>query len=132
MTIKVGVLKIETEAIAEILARTDKNIISRINLNYVQPSYKREIEIIGTAGSVFWDYNIGNVEFFDKSSNESKIIHSCDKSFDRNDMFLEYMKFFIKNIDNLETVSSLSNGEKSLKLALAIHDSAKSKSLVIL
>ena len=130
MTKNVGVLNIETESVAEVLIRTKKDIIARIHLNYTQPLYKREIEIVGDHGSIFWDYNKGKVEFYNKKLKKLEIIHSVDSDFKRNDMFIDYMKFFIKNLDNNKTISDLDNGEKSLKIALAVHKSALDKQLI--
>ena len=132
MTSKIPLLDIETEAIAEILIRSKKNIIGRINLNYIQPSYKREIEIIGSKGSIFWDYNLCNVSFLNKKNKSTKIIHSTKKPFDKNEMYLNYMRFFIKNLSTTKKVSDLENGIKSLKLAIAIHKSASLQRLIYL
>jgi predicted dehydrogenase len=90
-------------------------------LNYTQIPPKHSLEIIGTKGSIFWDYNqnsilLNSIDLSGKVKTETIL---APEGFDRNDMFIAEMENFIEVIhDREEPVCSLSDGVAALDLAL--------------
>jgi predicted dehydrogenase len=119
-------LEIDVEDTAEVGLLFDKTVIGNLHLNYVQIPNKHTLEIIGTRGSIFWDYYQNTVNQYnqDGSGEILKVTHLCPPEFERNHLFLEEMKHFIDVIKgNAEPICSLQEGVIALQLALQ----AKSK-----
>lgn len=114
-------LKIEVEDTAEVGLRFEQGVIGSLHLNFTQIPKKHTLEIIGTEGSLFWDYyqNIVDVYSKDKSDEINKSTFSCPPEFERNDLFLMEMKHFIDVIEGeVEPICTLQEGIVTLELAL--------------
>ena len=90
-------LGIEAEDTAEIGLMFDNNIIGSIHLNYTQIPPKHTLEIVGTSGSIFWDYH-QDLVLLNKQDESRKITSqtsSCPDGFDRNDLFTAELENFL-------------------------------------
>lgn len=56
LVIKIPALKIETEALAELIVEFESGAMVSIHLDYLQKKYKRSCEIVGEKGSFVWDF----------------------------------------------------------------------------
>lgn len=123
-------LEIETEALASILLKLETNVIANINLDYVRPSYKRTLEILGSDGCIYWDYVSGSVEL-ERRGQRREVQHIVPRAFERNHMFVSIMERFLACVasKSLDTESNLNDGVQALKVALASHLSAKNKTV---
>jgi predicted dehydrogenase len=121
-------LEIEAEDTAEIVLEYGNEIIGSIHLNYTQIPRKHTLEIIGTKGSIFWDYYGDSVVVhkIDDAGEITSQAYSSPDGFDRNDLFIEEMKNFIDVIKGrAEPVCSLQDGIAALDLALAAVEKGK-------
>jgi predicted dehydrogenase len=75
-------LKIETEAIAEMILEHQSGAISSIHLDYASRDYIRNCQIIGEKGNLNWDF--GKLE---------------QSGFDKNQMYVDEVKHFIEVIE---------------------------------
>ena len=89
-------IKLE-ESLANLILETNDNIQGIIQLMLSQ-QYRREFHFICEKGLVIWDYLNGKVIL--KNNNSSEVLISVSEDFDRNQMFLDHLKFFINRIDN--------------------------------
>jgi predicted dehydrogenase len=130
MTAQNAELAIETEAVAQIGMRLKSSALAQIHLDYLRPGYARTLEIIGSAGSLAWDYVEGVVKQTGRTGGQ-EVVHSAI-GFDRNEMFLDYMRCFLLRIAGQPCgeVASLEDGVRALKLALACHKSAQERQFV--
>ena len=118
-------LEIDAEDSAEILLEFGDQIIGSMHLNYTQIPGKHTLEIVGTKGSIFWDYYRNTVQAHQLSLGGELIseIFSCPQDFDRNDLFLAEMKHFLTLIGSeLTPVCSLDDGVAALELALTARE----------
>lgn len=128
MTRCVNQLEIETEAIAQVGLRLDSGALAQVHLDYVRPGYGRALEIVGSQGVLSWDYTKGTV-LLESSDGSEHVVHSLPESFDRNAMFLRYMRHFLNRIaaPSIPALSSLQDGIDALRIALACHYAASER-----
>ena len=122
MTRVVTSLGIETEAVAQIGLRLASGVLAQVHLDYVRPGYGRDMEIVARHGVLAWDYPAGTVSL-DRAGAAPEIVHRVPAGFERNTMFREHMAHFLQRIQTpaLPAVSSLTDAEAVLRLALATH-----------
>jgi len=103
-----------------------KNIIN-IHLDCLEQNYRRNCHIIGTKGSIEWDFN-GKIKIVTPKNTEE-----INTNFEINDLYLEELKSFLSQIDSPQI--NVNNGWEALKtldLAIAAINSSKSGKKVIL
>lgn len=118
---KISDLDIDVEDILSsnfILEKNKKKIITTINLNFFEIPKKRKICLIGKKGSIEACLNSNKIKIY----TSSKIIEKKFK-FNKNDIFLKELKFFISKIKSKSKISdslNLINGIKTLRFALKL------------
>lgn len=127
----VSSLDIETEDTASILIRFQNNVISTINLDYIQRTLSRSCRIVGEEGTITWDLMNQKVSWY---LAEDKAWHDFSYAgFQRNDRFLAEMKHFLDCLQGKsEPEVNLESGSRSLKIALAAKESGKTGKVVVL
>jgi predicted dehydrogenase len=114
-------LEIEAEDTAEIGLEFGDRIIGSLHLNYTQIPPRHTLEIVGTRGSISWDYHQNTVQAHRKmcSGELESQLFSCPDGFNRNDLFLDEMAHFLEVINGqAEPICSLNDGISALELAL--------------
>jgi predicted dehydrogenase len=124
---KLSDLAIETEDVASITWMTDKGAIVTISLDYLQRKLSRSCKLIGTRGTITWDYVTNKVEWYAAGSEPME--YGYDQP--RNDRFIEEMKSFLSPAPTGYT-ARLSDGLHSLKLALAAKASSENKQMIMI
>ncbi len=112
---------INVEDTAEVVMKFAENVIGSLHLNFTQQPPKHILEIVGTKGSINWDYYQNKVEVvvFNDNHQPDKVTYTCPDDFDRNDLFLQEMKHFVGIINqNRKPICSLDDGIKALSYAL--------------
>jgi predicted dehydrogenase len=119
-------LEVETESLAQIGLRCVNGVLAQIHLDYLRPTYARTMEIVGSKGTLSWDYLAGQV-ILEKPGENATLVHQVPEKYERNDMFKAHMGWFLQRINDHKTVasSSLDDGLAALRLALACHASAE-------
>tara|TARA_Y100001978_G_scaffold192764_1_gene198194 strand:- start:518 stop:1501 length:984 start_codon:yes stop_codon:yes gene_type:complete len=85
-----GLLPIDVEDRAYLMAENDKGVQISIRLNFCSEPSKRKIEIRGEKGQIFWDLIHGKLEI----SNENNDIYQSNLNIDRDSLFLIQIKHF--------------------------------------
>lgn len=127
---KVSDLEIAVEDSAEIGLRFENGVTGNLHLDYFRRPAEHRFEIIGTNGMIEWRNTTGAARLF---RSESDSWESCllPEGFERNDLFFAEMKHFLDVVDKKATpVCSLEDGIKALKIAMAVHESAKTRQVV--
>lgn len=117
--IKCDRLEIETESIATVNGLLENGAICHIEMDYIRRNYKRELEIVGDLGSIYWDYSTQRVTL--SVIGKKDVIHEIsDSEMTRNDMYLDHMKHFISRIKNpnIKPLSSLASSIAALETTL--------------
>jgi predicted dehydrogenase len=124
-----GDLGVDVEDTAEIGMRFSNGTISSIHLNYVQQPPEHHLQLIGTRGTIKWDYSDGGVTLY-RSQEEKWQLFPIRDEFVRNDMLLVEMSHFIDLVKGLEQPKcSLSDGVLAMNLALAAKKSSNEKKI---
>ena len=130
MTGKFSDLKIEVDDLASVIMKFSNNIIAELHLDFFQKPDFRCCKIIGTNGTIYWDSKDNIVKVYD-----IKVKKWIEKinivNYERNDMYVDEMKYFLDCVSmNKNTNNDIKNGISTLKIALDIIESSKSKRLV--
>ena len=102
-----SLLDIDTEHSVDVLLKFMNGATANVNLNYFQNPPKRIFELTFTKGYIEFDYYKNTLLMFKNGNIKKKY---TIKNFDRNDMFLDEIKYFLKKIKkndyNLDMISS--------------------------
>jgi len=82
---KISSLKIDTEDIANIILMHENGCQSNISLNYIDRNFKWISKIIGSEGTLVWDYVNGTLEL--QNGSGTIINWSNPEGFERDDLF---------------------------------------------
>ena len=125
-----GGLGLEVEDTAEISMRFSSGVIGSVHLDYLQQPPRHYLELIGTGGTIQWDYTGEGVRVYRGETNKWEKL-SIPINFQRNDMFLSEMRHFIELINgDKASLCTLTDGARALELALAAKRSAEGNELV--
>lgn len=112
---------LEVEGLSEILIQHESGALSSIHLNFVQRDYRRCCQIIGTDGTLYWDFQDGRVrmyrpeigwQFFDQPSD-----------WNINHMYIDEMQYFLECVERrVATFNDLKQGLETLRVALAVKE----------
>ena len=96
-------LKISSDHIIDILIKFNNKSTANIHLNYLNNPPERKIEIIGTKGQIQFDYYKNEVLLYvnGKKSKKMKLIN-----FDRNQLFVDEIKYFLKLVKDNKSITS--------------------------
>jgi predicted dehydrogenase len=111
-------LGIDVEDVAELSLIFPGDVIGSLHLNYVEIPSKHILEIIGTQGTISWDYyqNSVTVVHLGKSGQTRQILEAPE-GFERNDLFLDEMRHFIEVVEGkTDPLCTLEDGILVLKL----------------
>ncbi len=114
------VIGINSEEGVEVLMKHKSGVVSNINLNFFQKPYYRNCQIIGTEGTLYWDFMIPEIRILKKESNE--IIKTGDSAMELLDIsYRDQMIHFLDTVQRKEKpLMSLEKGIEDMKTALKI------------
>ncbi len=117
-------LEIDSEDVAELILEHENHCISHIHLDYLEPRYRWTTAVIGSAGSVTWDYGGGYVSL-SLHDGVREVWHE-PVGFERDDLFRAQMQQWLDVLDGSASPSvDLATGIEVTKVAVAAHRSAK-------
>jgi predicted dehydrogenase len=119
----------DTEDLAEVTVRFESGVVAQVHLDYVQRRYRRNLQVIGDAGVLVWDYPTHTVTVHGAEPSSDETIQIDDG--DANEMYLEEMRHFIRCLEAGEPplVDGL-EGLRSLRLVEAAKRSARERRAV--
>ena len=121
---KLSDLEIMVEDTAEIGLQFVSGVVGSVQLNYVQRPPEHHLEIVGTQGTIQWDFASGGVQVYQVQVGDWTS-YPAPHNFERNDLFLAQMMHFRELVKGtVEPDCSLEDGVKALQLALAALDSS--------
>jgi predicted dehydrogenase len=129
---KISDLQIDVEDTAFFFGRTVRGITTSVELDYLNPLFKREGVIIGSGGSLTYSFNPLALVF---SDSDGAIRHVLNKDIQmdvntfNHDMYLEQMKNFLNFVRGTEKpMSGFADGAYVMRIIKAIEDSTRLKS----
>jgi predicted dehydrogenase len=110
-------LGLEVEGLAEIIIQHQSGVLSNVHLNFVQRDYRRICQIIGSEGTIYWDFVSGEVQRFTEKG--LCFTRKQPEDWEINQMYLDEIKYFIQCIkNNTPTFNGIEEGLRVLNLAL--------------
>ncbi len=128
---KISDLEIDVEDFAQALLCFQSGVVGSLHLDYYQRPKHHDLEIIGTEGTLHWDYNSTAVWVNRGSENET--YYPPPQDYERNRMFLDEMKHFVDlAAGKVDSLCSYQDGKEALKLIWGILQSSRYKQRVII
>jgi predicted dehydrogenase len=121
---RISGLEIATEDTAAILLRFDNGAIGTVHLDYLQRAPSRTCRVIGTEGTITWDYFAQTVRWYEAKKEDWQAF--AYGSFQRNDRFVAEMRHLLACLrgQELPKVDAIW-GSRILKAALMAKESAR-------
>lgn len=140
---KLGDLEIQVEDTAEICLWFANGCLGSVHLDYLQRPSHHHLQIIGTRGTVEWEYANGETRLYrfnqDRATQAPLQFFPSfspldpNKPLERNDLFLAEMQHFLNVVAGRETpLCSLEDGIAALRIALAAYRAAQLEQVVAL
>ena len=127
---KLSDLKINVEDYSGSLLKFKNKIIAEIHLDYFQNPAERNCKILGTKGKIVWNWENNHLQIF---KNKKFLTKYLDKNFDRNQMYVDELKYFLNCVKNKKIpMNNISEAYEIQKIALSIKNSSKSGRKIIL
>ena len=125
-----GDLDLEIEDTAEIGLKFSNGVLGSIHLDYNQQPPDHYLKLIGSEGTLIWEYAPGVVKLY-KSEGDEWQIFPISENYKRNDMFLAEMSHFTSIIQDKEkSFCTLLDGVRALELVIAAKQSAKQDNII--
>lgn len=119
---KVSNLEIDVEDTADMVMEHVSGIFSSLHLDYLQRLPVRRCKIVGTEGTMIWDYFSDSVDVY--SIDRSEWV-SHPYLGERNEMYIKELQHFVNCVENKkEPLITLENGVHVLQIALAAKKAA--------
>jgi predicted dehydrogenase len=109
---------LKTDGLAEIILRHKSGALCNVHLNFVQRDYRRTCQIIGSEGTIYWNFTDHAVRVFDADGKLARTIAE-PQGWEINQMYIDELSHFISAVrGNSQTMNPLSVGLDALKIAL--------------
>lgn len=116
---------LETDGLAEIILRHESGVLSNVHLNFVQRDYRRTCQVIGSEGTIYWDFSERRVNVYGADSELARSL-SEPEGWQTKQMYVDEMDHYLRAVQSgSETINPISGGLAALQIAL----SAKQMSL---
>lgn len=129
---RLGDLAIDVEDTAAMILTHASGALSEIHVDYLQRAYARTCKIIGTDGTLWWDWHARAVRLFQASTGAWETFAEPD-GFAINQTYLDEIRLFLAVVDGrAETFTDGREGARVLAVALAAKDASTTGATVIL
>ena len=113
-------LGLQTDGLAELVLEHKFGAISSVHLNFVQRNYRRGIQIVGSEGTIEWDFNGDNgcVKTYGPNGRVKECIYQ-PPGWLMNHMYLDELSYFTKCVQAAEpTFNPVELAAQTLQIAL--------------
>ena len=121
---RLGDLDIDVEDTASIILNFSSGCIGEVHLDFIQRTQTKSCKIVGSEGTLFWDYNgeESSISIFDSKTNETE---KFDMSCDPNDKYIDELESFLDCVKNKRSpIVDLDNAIDTLKIIMAAYESS--------
>ncbi|MBT3392116.1 MAG: Gfo/Idh/MocA family oxidoreductase [Chloroflexi bacterium] len=114
----------EVESVAEMGLRFVDGVLGSVHLSYIQRPHTHQLEIIGTEGTIYWDYVQSTLKIYQAEA-DAWTDFPIPENYERNVMFLDQMEHFIRVVRGTEKpICTLEDGIWAQRLANGALESA--------
>lgn len=111
-------LGISAEDLALIHVEFLNGVLAEVNLNYVQEPSKRDIEIVGEKGILFYDFYKGGLKFYSKKKKKWSVILKVKKNILEDTYYDELLHFIQCVKKRKKTICPIDEGANTVRMAL--------------
>ena len=130
ITGKFSDLKISADDFSAMLIKFKNKVIAEIHLDYFQRSKIRSCKVIGTKGIIYWNSDNESVRLYNNRTKKWTVVMKL-RNFDINCTYVDEISYFLKCISlKKQTMNPVSQGARTLDVALAIKKSSQIKRMV--
>ncbi|MFC2025988.1 Gfo/Idh/MocA family protein [Chloroflexota bacterium] len=123
-------LELKVEDNAEIGLQFDNGVLGSVHLDYNQRPSSHHLEIIGSQGTIRWEFENGAAQVYRVEFGNWEIFNPPE-GYDRNDMFMAEMRHFLDVLKGQTApICNLFDGIRALELALAAHRSQRNRMVI--
>jgi predicted dehydrogenase len=127
---KLSDLEVDVEDTADALLLFDSGAQGSLHLDYFRRPKRHDLEISGTDGTLYWDYESSAVRLAQGAQAEQ--VFPAPEGFERNQMFLDEMRHFIQVVKGqAEPLCTYADGRGALELAWGILQAGRYRQRVI-
>jgi len=117
---------LKADGLSEMILQHTSGALSSIHLNFVQRDYRRACQLIGSEGTLYWDYETHVVHQYGPDGNLS-LSYPEPAGWQVNQMYLDELVYFVEALKGSnQTMNSVDESLAALEIALAArsHNSA--------
>ncbi len=116
--LKASAIGLETDGLAEILLRHAGGVLSSVNVNFIQRDYRRGCQIVGTDGTIYWDFKDNRVTIYGPAG-ALECETAAPPDWKLNQMYRDEMSHFLTAAESAgQTCNPLEGGFAALQIAL--------------
>ena len=109
---------LETDGLAEVILGHESGAISNLHLNYMQRNYHRAIEVIGSEGTIEWEFHSGQTKRYGTDGCISECIEQ-PQDWEMNQMYVDEISYFLECVQGgVPTFNSIEQAVETLKVTL--------------
>lgn len=113
---------LETDGLAEILLAHTNGVLSSVHVNFIQRDYRRTCQVIGSEGTLSWDFSLGYISRYGSDGSVAETIPQPE-GWEVNQMYRdELVHFFAAIQDRTTTMNPLAGGLRALEIALLVRN----------
>jgi predicted dehydrogenase len=117
-------LGLTTDGLAELVLRHNSGVVTNVHLNFIQRDYRRTCQVIGSEGTLYWDFAARCVDVYGPDGKLRQSFREPE-GWELNQMYLEELGSFLEAVSTRrETVNPLAGGAAVLRIALAARQRA--------
>jgi predicted dehydrogenase len=111
---------LDTDGLAEILLQHENGVLSSVHLNFVQRDYRRTCQVIGTEGTIYWDFSDGRVRVLGPGGRMIQEILEPE-GWQVNRMYVDELSHFLRCVnERVPTANPVADSLAALQIALAV------------
>jgi predicted dehydrogenase len=123
-------LEVDVEDTADVLLQFEGGAQGSLHLDYFRRPKRHDLEISGTDGTLYWDYESSSVCL--RQGAQTEQVFPAPAGFERNQMFLDEMRHFIQVVKGqAEPLCTYADGKGALELAWGILQAGRYRQRVI-
>jgi predicted dehydrogenase len=118
---KLSDLDIDVEDTVKVILRLKSGIVGSLDLDFLRRPPERKLEVITTKGKIVWDFYGKSLKFIPLNLKASEVCILEPESFERNSMYLDELKHFIKIVSSKkETINPVKENVNTLSTLISI------------
>lgn len=109
---------VAADGLAEMILQHEGGTLSSVHLNFIQRDYRRSCQIVGTEGSLYWDFGTAAIARYGPDGTlVDREAHPADLQI--NDMYVAQLRHFLECVSTgSPTMNPIAGGRDALAIAL--------------